>query len=184
VIGIDEVGRGCWAGPLLVVAVRTKTQLPAGLADSKAISKQKREKLYPLIKEAFDLGEGWVTSSEIDKYGLTISMKLGVSRALKALKALPSEEIILDGTINYCDPKFVNVKTEPRADSNYPEVSAASVFAKVRRDAYMTKMHEKFPVYKFDSHVGYGTASHLEALTKHGVCELHRKSFKPVRAFI
>jgi len=183
-IGIDEVGRGCWAGPLLVVAARETSELPLGLNDSKVLSKQKREKLYPLVKESCDLGEGWVTNSEIDKYGLSIALKLGARRALKSLNALPHEEIILDGNLNYCPPEFFNVKTEPRADAKYPIVSAASIFAKVRRDAYMTKMHEAFPDYLFHQHVGYGTALHLNALKQFGLCELHRKSFKPVQAFI
>jgi len=180
-IGIDEVGRGCWAGPLLVVAAREVKKLPEGIADSKVLSKSKRESLYPLIKESCEFGEGWVTAREIDKFGLSSALKLGAERALNALSARKDEKIILDGSFNYCPKEYINVETKIKADATIKIVGAASIFAKVRRDAYMNMMDEKYPGYGFKSHVGYGTKVHSVALSKLGPCKLHRMSFKPVR---
>src|SRR4051812_8361674 len=137
VIGIDEVGRGCWAGPLLVVAARAKRALPEGLADSKLLSKQQREALLEAIVETCDLGEGWVQPEEIDRFGLAGAMKIGVSRALVALGAAFHEDIIMDGTVNYCPEDFAAVQTVAKADQSHPIVSAASIYAKVQRDAHM-----------------------------------------------
>ena len=182
-IGIDEVGRGSWAGPLLVVAARQVGKLPEGLADSKILIKKRREQLVPAINASCQLGEGWVEPTEIDQLGLTGAMRLGVDRALKAIDAKVGEEIIMDGHINYCASGFTNVRCEIGADATYSLVSAASIYAKVQRDAYMTKISAKYPGYSFESHVGYGTKKHLEALKSLGICELHRRSYKPVQVF-
>lgn len=184
VIGVDEVGRGCWAGPLLVVAARAKTELPAGLADSKTLSKKQRENLYALIRQSCDLGEGWVQPEEIDSLGLSRAMKIGVSRALMALGVSFEDEIIIDGLVNYCPPEFVNVRAIVKADSIHPTVSAASIYAKVTRDAHMVRVAKFHPFYGFEKHVGYGTPFHQAALRIHGVSKLHRKSYKPVKAFL
>lgn len=182
-IGIDEVGRGCWAGPLLVVAARAKRTLPDGLADSKQLTKLRRESLLEAINETCDLGEGWVQPEEIDRLGLTGAMKLGVSRALLALSADFDEAIIMDGLINYCPEEYTNVETIAKADQSEPIVSAASIHAKVTRDAHMVRAAQFYPFYGFEKHVGYGTAIHQAALKVHGVSNIHRKSFKPIQAF-
>ncbi len=184
VVGIDEVGRGSWAGPLLVVAARAKQVLPDGLADSKVLSRKKREELFEPIVECCDLGEGWVQPEEIDKIGITRALRLGVSRALMALGTLVDEHIIMDGLINYCPAEFVNVKTMVKADASQPIVSAASIYAKVKRDQHMTRLAQFYPDYKFDKHVGYGTKLHLQLLQKHGVSQVHRRSYKPVKALL
>lgn len=183
-IGIDEVGRGCWAGPLLVVAARSKSTLPEGLNDSKLLSKTKRESLFESITEACHLGEGWVQPEEIDQFGLAGAMKLGVSRALLALGANFEDEIIMDGSVNYCPEEFSNVQTVIKADQKHPIVSAASIYAKVTRDAHMVRAATFYPFYGFEKHVGYGTALHQAALQVHGVSRIHRKSFKPIQAFV
>lgn len=183
-IGIDEVGRGAWAGPLLVVAARERSALPAGLADSKVLSPAQRTGFCEDIQACCDIGEGWVSAQEIDQRGLTAAMRLGVERALTAIQAEPGEDIIMDGHINYCTPHFTRVQTVIDADATHPIVSAASVYAKVTRDMVMAKLAEQFPDYGFDTHVGYGTARHRAALATHGVTSLHRKSYKPVRAFL
>lgn len=182
-IGIDEVGRGAWAGPLLVVAARFKTNLPAGLKDSKKLTARARQKLLPQINQACDLGEGWVSSQEIDLLGLTKAMELGVTRALEAVTAKVDEEIIMDGLINYCPARYKNVKTIARADNLWPIVSAASIYAKVLRDEFMTNLGQKYEKYRFDQHVGYGTALHREMLTFHGITDIHRLSFQPIKKF-
>ncbi|MDQ5972181.1 MAG: ribonuclease [Patescibacteria group bacterium] len=183
-IGIDEVGRGCWAGPLLVVAARQTGDLPYGLDDSKKLSKKQRLALLAGIASSCQLGEGWAQPQEIDQLGLTAAMRLAVSRALTAIDAQDSEEIIMDGSINYCDTQYQNVTCVVAADSAYPIVSAASIHAKVTRDQAMTDLALQCQGYGFESHVGYGTKAHLEALKVLGVSSHHRKSYKPIQALL
>lgn len=183
-IGIDEVGRGCWAGPLLVVAARQVTGLPDGLADSKVLKRGQREALIADIQASCDLGEGWVEPAEVDQLGLTAAMQLAVRRALEALDAQPDEAIIMDGNINYCPNVFTQVTCAVKADADYPVVSAASIYAKVRRDQKMANYAEVFPGYGFAEHVGYGTKVHLVALQQLGITPLHRRSYKPIKAFV
>lgn len=180
-IGIDEVGRGCWAGPLLVVAARQVDELPPGLNDSKKLTKNRRNSLAAAITQTCTIGEGWVTAQEIDEMGLTAAMRLATSRSLISLKATQDEPIVFDGSINYCDETFTDVCCVIKADSLHPIVSAASIWAKVARDEYMAKMATKYPGYGFETHVGYGTAKHIKALVDNGVTPIHRLSYKPVR---
>lgn len=183
-IGIDEVGRGCWAGPLLVVAARQIGELPLKLTDSKSLTKVQREKLFFDIELACDLGEGWVEPEEIDKFGLSKAMFLGVERALVNLGSTTNDQVIMDGSVNYCPVSYSRVKCVVKADSHFPIVSAASVYAKVKRDALMKKMAEKYPKYQFDKHVGYGTKLHSELLKQYGISPIHRVSYKPIRALL
>lgn len=178
-MGVDEVGRGCWAGPLVVGAVLLKRPIP-GLKDSKQLTKKQRKTLAAIIHEkATACGLGWVTPVEIDELGLTAATALAMRRALEQIKA-EYDEIIIDGIINFLsdNPK---AKAIPKADNTVPVVSAASIIAKVARDEYMTKVAAKHPHYGFEAHVGYGTALHLKKLKLHGICELHRRSFKPIK---
>ncbi len=184
IIGIDEVGRGSWAGPLLVVAARARGLLPEGLADSKILSKSRRENLYNKLDEVCDFGEGWVQPEEIDADGLAKALRIGVHRALLALGADFEDEIILDGNIDYCPAEFTKSSCEIKADANYPIVSAASIYAKVVRDRYMVRLAQFHPFYGFEQHVGYGTELHRSSLKIHGVSKVHRKSYKPVQAFL
>lgn len=180
-IGIDEVGRGCWAGPLLVVAARQIATLPPGVADSKALNPKRRQSLFAAIGRVCEFGEGWGEAAEIDELGLAAAMRLGVSRALDGLKAATNARIILDGIVNYCPADFAQVDCVAKADAHYPIVSAASIWAKVRRDDYMKRLSQAYPGYGFERHVGYGTALHRQNLLAHGVCALHRLSFRPVK---
>jgi ribonuclease HII len=182
-IGIDEVGRGCLAGPLLVVAARQVNDLPEGLADSKVLNRRQREELFILLDGICEFGEGWVKSTEIDRLGLTKAMRLGVRRALNALNVVSEEKIIMDGPVNYLPKKFRKVQCLIDADATVPLVSAASIFAKVSRDRYMTELAKKHPRYGFDSHVGYGTSSHLAALQKFGSLKrVHRQFYSPIKS--
>jgi ribonuclease HII len=183
-IGIDEVGRGAWAGPLLVVAVRATGALPAGLTDSKKLNMQQRTELAKRIIESCEIGEGWVEPSEIDELGLTGAMRRAVSRALIAVHASFEEPIILDGNVNYCADDYLNVETIIKADNSVPIVSAASIYAKVMRDKHMARAAQFYPFYGFEHHVGYGTELHRSLLKIHGACKLHRKSYKPVAAHL
>jgi len=183
-IGIDEVGRGCWAGPMLVVAACQTGQLPSGLNDSKKLSKKQREAIFPELVSSFKFGEGWVEPNEIDKLGLSGAMRLGVGRALSKLGASTDDRIIMDGKVNFCSQYFTNVQCIVKADSLHPVVSAASIYAKVIRDKYMVSIANKYPDYLFENHVGYGTQSHLNALKTLGITEIHRKTYKPIQAFL
>ncbi len=184
ILGIDEVGRGPWAGPLVVGAVILDANIE-GLTDSKKLSKRKREILYDKIMEqAAAVGIGWVTATEIDGAGLAEALRLACRRAVKEVQAqqVTFHEIIIDGTQNLLHDTALSkyVTTMKKADLLVPTVSAASIVAKVARDEYMTKQNELYPGYGFASHVGYGTAEHKKALLSLGSTPLHRRSFAPV----
>lgn len=183
VVGVDEVGRGCWAGPLVAGAVIFDRPM-RGLRDSKQIIKEERERLAARIhKNALACGLGWVTPGEIDELGMTGATSLAMRRAVDQL-ATDYDEIIIDGIVNYLkdDPR---ARAVVKADNTVKVVSAASIIAKVARDEYMaTIAAADFPGYAFEQHVGYGTKLHQEMLKLHGVSALHRRSFKSIRALI
>ncbi|MBR6166618.1 ribonuclease HII [Candidatus Saccharibacteria bacterium] len=182
-LGIDEVGRGPWAGPLVVGACVLRESIE-GLSDSKKLTAKRREKLAAEIHEKAYCGLGWVSAAELDELGLSAALRKACREAVKAVQAQKPEfnEIIIDGTVNFLSDtplgKYVSVL--PKADALVPEVSAASIIAKVARDNYMVELAERFPGYGFEKHVGYGTALHRAALEELGPCEEHRKSFRPV----
>ena len=181
IVGIDEVGRGCWAGPVVAGAVLLKEPIP-GLADSKVLSKKRREELAAIIqREAVAYGIGWVEAARVDRDGITAAVREAMRLALAAIDT-EYDEVIIDGHFNFLDgnPK---VSTLIKADALVPSVCAASIIAKVARDNYMAEVAEQFPVYGFEKHVGYGTAVHIRALANHGPCVLHRMSFKPLKQF-
>lgn len=181
-VGIDEVGRGCWAGPLVAGAVILDRPLK-GLKDSKKLSKTQREKLADELEmQATAIGLGWVQSAEVDELGLTEAVRLAMSRALNQIVA-NYDEVIIDGHFNFL-AELSKTRAVIKADDSVPAVSAASIVAKVARDRYMSEAAAKYPDYGFASHVGYGTALHLEKLKLHGVSELHRQSYKPVQQFL
>lgn len=180
ILGIDEVGRGAWAGPLVVGAVVLGGAQIDGLTDSKKLTAPRRRALAGEIKDkAVAIGLGWVSAETIDKIGLSEALKMATRLAVKDIDA-PYDEIIIDGTIKLLDDD--RVTTMKQADLLVPSVSAASIVAKVARDYYMSSVvHKEHPDYNFDRHVGYGTALHSTALAEHGPIELHRLSFTPVR---
>jgi len=182
ILGIDEVGRGPWAGPLVVGAVVLGGAEIDGLTDSKKLSKKKRETLDVIIREqAAGWGLGWVQADELDAIGLGPALRLATRRAVEGIK-VPYHEIIIDGTINFLadTTKGRYVTTMPKADLLVPSVSAASIIAKVARDHFMAQQDALFPGYNFASHVGYGTAAHRVAIELHGITPLHRLSFAPL----
>lgn len=210
IVGIDEVGRGCWAGPLVAAAVILPPNLfwedcpPKGgatvLRDSKKLSKKQREFLVTQIQsQAVAYGVGWVTPGEVDELGLTKSVRLAMLRAVMKLHETTTEydEIIIDGNYNffadressdlsrlYVKGRNFHVRAVVRADDTVPAVSAASILAKVARDDYMAQMSHKYSGYGFEKHVGYGTAAHVAALKQYGITDLHRKSFRPIQKFL
>ncbi len=182
IIGIDEVGRGCWAGPLVAGAVLLDTPL-RGLRDSKKLTRLQRERLDVQIrKKARAIGLGWVTSEELDLIGMTEAVRLAMRRALAKIN-VPYERVIIDGNYNYLKD-VPQTSALIKADDIVPSVSAASIVAKVARDAWMYRVAQDFPEYGFESHVGYGTPGHRRALARHGVCNLHRRSFLPIQKLL
>ena len=180
-MGIDEVGRGCWAGPVVAGAVILRRPIP-GVKDSKQLTKLQRERFDAQIRvEAAAFGLGHADPAEIDRLGMTAALRLAMERALAQIQ-VAYEEIVIDGALNFLsdNPK---ARSLVKADLFIQAVSAASVIAKVARDKYMADIAAKFPGYGFDAHVGYGTAVHAAALQQLGPCELHRRSFKPIQAF-
>lgn len=186
-VGIDEVGRGCWAGPLVAGAVVLGEPIE-GLRDSKKLSKKRREVLAGQIHAtASGVGIGWVTPAEVDTLGLTKAVQLAMLRAMKQI-GCEYDEIIIDGSINFfrnvTGLKTDNIQTLIRADDLIPAVSAASIVAKVARDNRMAELAVEYPGYGFEKHVGYGTAAHIAALQQFGITDIHRKSYKPIRELL
>ena len=183
ILGIDEVGRGPWAGPLVVGAVVLGGVSIVGLTDSKKLSKKRREVLDIEIREkALGIGLGWVSAKKIDEIGLSAALKLATRQAVEQIKT-PYHGIIIDGTVNFLagTSKEKYVTCLKKADLLVPCVSA--IIAKVARDNFMAKQDKIHSGYNFTSHVGYGTAEHRVAIEKHGVTKLHRLSFKPLKKY-
>lgn len=180
VVGIDEVGRGSWAGPLVAGAVILNKKI-SGLNDSKKLSLLQRSKLdLQIRKSAKAYGLGWVSHLEVDTLGLSQAITLAMTRALSRLKQ-PYDRIIIDGSYNFLasNPRTV---TLIKADTLEPSVSAASILAKQARDNWMKSIAAKrYPHYFFEKHVGYGTAMHRDLLKKYGICDIHRRSYKPIQ---
>lgn len=185
ILGIDEVGRGPWAGPLVVGAVVLGSIPIEGLTDSKKLSKKRRTELdIQIRRHATGVGLGWVSANEIDEIGLSAALTLATKRAVEQIQTR-YEQIIIDGTINFLKDtgkgKYVTVMK--KADLLIPAVSAASIVAKVARDSYMEEQAGFYPEYGFETHVGYGTAKHLSAIKSHGITPLHRLSFSPLAKY-
>lgn len=182
VLGVDEVGRGCWAGPVVAGAVLL-TEPIADLRDSKKLSKRARERLDAEIRvQAAAFGLGWVAHDELDAIGLSAAVGLAMRRAVAAIQ-VPYDHIIIDGNYNFLadNPK---ASCLIKADDTIPAVSAASILAKVARDAYMATAALQYPGYAFEQHVGYGTALHRSMLQNLGVSDIHRRSFAPIKALL
>ena len=191
ILGIDEVGRGPLAGPLVIGAVVLPDEKPewvSELRDSKKLTVKKREALSELICAEVPHGLGWVFAEELDEVGISGALRLATRRAVKAVQELhvPFSQIVIDGKVNFLTdtPLAKYVSTAVKADDLIKEVSAASIVAKVARDKYMVEIAAKYPGYGFDKHVGYGTAAHIEAIQKLGITPEHRKSFEPIKSIV
>ena len=181
--GVDEVGRGPLAGPVVAAAVILNPKdLIHGLADSKTLSEKKREKLSIEIKEkalAWAIAE--CDEKEIDNINILKASLLAMKKAVLALSIQP-EHVLVDGNKTPVLPMPVTAIIQ--GDSKVAAIGAASIIAKVYRDALMKEYHKTYPEYGFASHKGYPTKQHVAALNEHGACKIHRKSFGPVRALI
>lgn len=182
IAGIDEAGRGPWAGPLVSAAVilPAYTRLP-GLNDSKLLSLQQREKLFGVILKKAIVGVGVIPSTIVDKAGLTKALNMSYIKAVEGLSRQP-DFILLDGIGSYSLP--CRYRTIKKGDRKVRSIAAASVVAKVTRDALMDCYGRIYPEYGFARHKGYGTRQHRQNLLKYGCCAIHRHSFKPVNMLL
>lgn len=181
VCGIDEAGRGPWAGPVTAGAVILgKDHGIEGLTDSKKLSEKKREKLEPIIKtQALAWGLGWASPEEIDTLNIRQATHLAMRRAVAAMQVKPSYALVDGNDL----PTGLGCKGETiiKGDLKEPAISAASILAKTARDRLLVEYDTQYPGYGFAGHKGYGTAAHTEALAELGPCSQHRMSFAPVR---
>lgn len=180
VAGVDEVGRGPLVGAVVTAAVILDPARPiAGLADSKALTEKKRLALALEIREkALSFALGRCDPHEIDELNILRATMLAMQRAVAALHIEP-QHVLVDGNRT---PKFVCAATPVvKGDARVAAISAASILAKVQRDAEMDALHERYPQYGFAKHKGYPTAEHFAALQSHGPIPEHRRSFAPVR---
>lgn len=183
VAGCDEVGRGPWAGPVVAAAVVLDPGRPiAGLADSKALSARRREKLDVEIRER---SLGWCIAEasveEIDRLNILQATMLAMQRAVQGLSCRV-DELLVDG--NRTPQVAMPARAVVGGDATHQEIAAASIIAKVYRDRLMAELAGVHPGYGFERHAGYGTAAHRAALLKLGPCAIHRRSFAPIRALL
>lgn len=199
ILGMDEVGRGCLAGPLVVgcVVLNGDTFID-GLNDSKKLTKKKRETILKSIKrEAKDCSLYYISAKKIDEFGISKSLELAYSLALSEINVIP-DFILIDGNINFLKnvinkdvrkisldldvKRFENVPiiTIIKGDGKISAISAASILAKQSRDHYMELVSDIYPEYGFSDHVGYGTKKHLDAIKEKGILDIHRRSFRPI----
>ena len=182
IAGIDEAGRGPWAGPVVSAAVvLNKKNIPSDLNDSKKISEKKRQSLYSSIYNSHFVGVGISSIEEIDNLNILQATFLSMKRALDNLDC-SVDAILVDGNL---DPGF-DYKTEciVNGDSISFSIAAASIIAKVTRDNLMSKIHKEFPNYNWRRNKGYGTKEHRNALDMYGPCKYHRKSFSPINKML
>lgn len=187
IVGVDEVGRGCLAGPVFAAAVILThgSDKWAALDDSKRLSKKRREAMYDVILEhCVAVAVGQASVAEIDELNILQASRLAMARALEQL-SVDSECILVDGTFapTYLPTSARRVVPIVDGDARCPSISAASIVAKVERDRHMAELAKIYPVYDFEQNAGYGTSAHRDALEQYGPCPEHRFSFAPVAAF-
>ena len=182
IAGVDEVGRGCWFGPVFAGAVilpdaARPTLAAAGLTDSKKLTARRRAQLVPLIQQqAFSWALGQASAREIDQVGIRAATERAMLRALQRLTGAPPDLVLVDGVLPlrlWSGPQ----QTVVRGDSEHLEIAAASVLAKQARDALITRLAQRYPAYGLERHAGYGTAVHRAAVLEAGPTPLHRRSF-------
>jgi len=179
IAGVDEVGRGPWAGPVVAAAViLARGAVPDGLDDSKALSKARREALFDEITGAATIGCGMASVAEIDTLNILQASLLAMTRAVEALGSAPHMALV-DG--NRAPRLACPVKTVVKGDAKSLSIAAASIIAKVTRDRLMAELAIEHPAYGWERNAGYGTAEHREGLQLVGICRHHRKSFAPIR---
>jgi len=189
VAGIDEAGRGPWAGPVVagIVIIKNENQCVVGVNDSKKISKKKREELYnKIVSNSLAYGVGVVENIEIDNIGLAQAVKKAMELAIVDCETRFGNRIdylIIDGKSVKSPGNYQCYKVD-KGDSLHYSIASASIIAKVYRDRLMGNFSKMYPEYMFEENVGYGTKKHRDAISKYGLCEIHRRSFKPIANII
>ncbi|WP_179381092.1 ribonuclease HII [Jannaschia marina] len=182
IAGLDEVGRGPWAGPVVACAARLVEKTPPGLNDSKKLTAETRAALVPLLLQCCEVGFGEASVEEIDALNIRQATHIAMRRAVAALPTAP-DHLLIDGNDRpawvEC-PHTLLVKGDGRSLS----IAAASVLAKTRRDQGMVSLAQQHPGYGWETNAGYGTKSHQEGLLKYGVTQHHRRSFAPIRKML
>ncbi len=183
VCGLDEVGRGPLAGPVVAgaVVIGDEKHFLEGVRDSKMMTEKKRLFFVDQIKKnSLGWGIGIVENEEIDRLGISQAVHLAMELAIEGL-GFKVDYLITDGNVRKIGDYSMEIITD--GDAKHYSIAAASVLAKVRRDEIMREFSKEYPEYGFENHVGYGTKAHMEALKKFGPCKIHRKCFKPVARF-
>ena len=183
VAGVDEVGRGSLIGPVYAAAVILNKKINKRIIkDSKKLTKIKRQNLAKYIKKNSIWALGSASVKEIENLNILNASLLSMRRAIKKLKLKP-EKVLVDGNKSP-DLKNYIIKTVIKGDEKIPEISAASIIAKVERDRLMKKMSFSFEKYGWDSNAGYGTKNHIKAIKKFGITQFHRKTFQPIHKIL
>ncbi len=181
IAGVDEAGRGCIAGPVVAAAVILPSDFPRKiLGDSKKLSEKQREEAFTMIEAHAVFGVGEVDAVRIDLVGIKPATNLAMKLAIEMLKPAPHEAWV-DGCDGFSFP--IPSKDFIKGDARIPEISAASIVAKVLRDRKMDEFAKKYPGYSFKSHRGYGTLHHIRKLLKMRPTAIHRKSFEPLKTW-
>ena len=181
IAGVDEAGRGALAGPVVAASVILDPKLSVSLfKDSKQLTAQKRAALYAILRQSDSLiGLGVHSAAYVDRYNILRATMSAMRRSVLALKQVPNE-VLVDGN-RVPDLGRISVRSIVQGDRLIPEISAASIVAKVVRDRMMDSLDSKFPSYGFLVHKGYGTEAHYEAIFSHGILSIHRRSFNLTR---
>jgi ribonuclease HII len=180
--GIDEAGRGPWAGPVVAAAViLDPLNIPAGLNDSKKLTEARREALFDPIMQSSTVGVGIVDAPLIDDINILQATYRAMQEAVSRLSK-PASFALVDG--NRALPLSIRTQMIIGGDGKCLSIAAASIIAKVTRDRLMVALDQQYPAYGFATHKGYGTAQHADALRKFGACPVHRRSYKPVKLTI
>jgi ribonuclease HII len=191
IAGVDEAGRGAWAGPVVAAAVilpldqpdQLAALLDAGVNDSKQLTPRRRERLYALIRRtAVAVGMGGVSAGQIDRDGILYATRVAMRRAVSILRTQP-QALLIDAVDLRADVPLPQKRLN-YGDSVSLSIAAASIIAKVSRDRFMVQLDALYPGYNFTRHKGYGTRLHQAALAQLGPSEMHRKSFRPVAALL
>ncbi|MFH1375479.1 MAG: ribonuclease HII [Patescibacteria group bacterium] len=181
IAGVDEAGRGCIAGPVVAGAAILPSDFPKHiLADSKKLTEAQREEAFEMIERHAVWAVGEASAAEVDKLGIKPATELAMQRAVEKLRPQPTE-LIVDGRDKF---EFkIPSQDFVRGDARFPEISAASIVAKVTRDKKMEEFSRKYPGYSFKSHKGYGTLHHIRKLLKLRPTAIHRRTFEPLKTW-